>query len=114
MPSIEQLKKVLAADPRDPFVLYGLAQEYAKAGHLREACEYYDRCLSVDPGYCYAYFHKARAQEAGGDAAAALATLRAGVEAARSARDGKALGELAEYLAMLEAGVEGAPGMGGA
>ena len=108
MPSIEQLKKVLAADPKDPFVLYGLAQEHAKAGNLAESISFYDRCLAEDPHYCYAYFHKARAQEAGDDVAGAIATLKAGVEAARAAGDGKALGETSEYLAMLrEAAADG-------
>ena len=32
MPSIEQLKKLLELDPEDTFVLYGIAQEHAKAG----------------------------------------------------------------------------------
>ena len=103
MPSIDQLKKALASDPRDPFVLYGLAQEYAKAGDIAQACDYYDRCLKEDPHYCYAYFHKARAQEAGGDLAGALATLSTGLEVSRKVGDSKAVSELRGYREMLEA-----------
>ena len=64
MPSIPDLQRLLEKDPKDPFLLYGLAQEYAKAGDVAKAVEYYDRCLAADPLYCYAYFHKARVQQA--------------------------------------------------
>jgi tetratricopeptide (TPR) repeat protein len=98
MSRIAQLEKMLAAEPGDAFVLYGLAQEYAKAGEMARAVEVYDRCLAADPGYCYAYYHKARAQEALGRVDDAAATLRAGVEAARRAGDAHAEGEIRAYL----------------
>ena len=82
MPSIEQLQKLLAADPSDPFLLYGMAQEHAKQGRHGEALAWYDRCLAADPKYAYAYFHKARSEEAMGNSDGAAATLRAGQAAA--------------------------------
>lgn len=94
MPSIEQLERLLAADPADTFVLYGLAQEHAKAGRVDTAVEYFDRCLAVDPGYCYAYYHKARVLAAAGRAAAALDVLKAGMETAQKAGDAHALSEM--------------------
>ena len=102
MPSIEQLEKLLAADPKDAFLLYGLAQEHAKAGSHGRAVEYYDRCLAADPKYCYAYFHKARVQEAAGQVEAAVATLKAGRAAAKACGDSHALSEIAGYLDELE------------
>jgi len=102
MPSIEQLEKLLASDPRDPFVLYGLAQEHARKGDQARAVQFYDRCLEADPRYCYAYFHKAKALEAAGRAADAIATLKAGLAAAREARDQHALSEIQGYLDELE------------
>ncbi len=98
MPSIEQLEKLLAADPKDTFVLYGLAQEWAKRGDAGKAVEFYDRCLAEDPHYCYAYFHKARALEDAGRREEAIEALRVGVGAAREAGDEKALGEMGSYL----------------
>jgi tetratricopeptide (TPR) repeat protein len=89
---------MLAAEPDDPFVLYGLAQEYAKAGEHARAVEYFDRCLAADPGYHYAYYHKGRSQEALGRRDDAAVTVRAGFEAARRGGDEKAAGELAAYL----------------
>ncbi len=102
MPSIEQLQKLLAADPADPFVLYGLAQEHAKAGQTDEAVAHYDRCLAADPGYCYAYFHKAKALEDAGRVPEAVATLKAGLAAAKKAGDAHATSEISGYLDMLE------------
>ena len=97
MPSIADLERLLAKDPADAFVLYGLAQEHAKLGRHAEAVEYYDRCLRADAAYCYAYFHKAKALEAAGRAQDAIATLNAGLAVARTARDGHALSEIQGY-----------------
>lgn len=94
MPSIEQLEKLLTTDPNDPFLLYGLAQEHAKAGNTAKAVELYDRCLVADPAYCYAYYHKAKAYLAAQNPGLASQTIQAGIEAARKHRDHKALGEL--------------------
>lgn len=102
MPSIEQLLKVLAAEPNDPFTLYGLAQEYAKAGRTAEAVEHYDKCLAADPTYCYAYYHKARALEDAGRVPEAVAVLREGKAAAKRAGDTHAVSEICGYLDMLE------------
>lgn len=102
MPTIKQLQKLLAADPSDAFVLYGLAQAFAKEGRTADALEHYDRCLASDPGYCYAYYHKARALEDAGRAEEAVTVLREGIEVARRVDDRHALSEMAGYLDMLE------------
>ena len=102
MPSIPTLLSMLEKDPRDPFLLYGLAQEYAKAGDVGRAVEFYDKCLAADPHYCYAYYHKARAQQQAGNGAAAIATVKAGTAAAKKAGDAHALSELGALLDELE------------
>jgi len=102
MPSLEQLEKLLAADPEDAFVLYGLAQEHAKRGDLVRAVEFYDRCLAVDPAYCYAYFHKARAQQTQGKGAEAVSTVKAGLARAQVLGDSHAAAELSGLLDELE------------
>ena len=98
MPSLEQLEKLLAVDPEDAFVLYGLAQEHARLGNLTRAVEFYDQCLKADPAYCYAYFHKARAQQAQGQVDAAAATLRAGFSRAQVLGDTHAAAEISALL----------------
>ena len=84
MSRIAQLEKLLEVDPADADVLYMLAQEHAKRGAHGAAVEWYDRCIAAEPTYAYAYFHKARAQEASGDLSSARATLRAGMPSPRS------------------------------
>lgn len=102
MPSIEQLERLLAADPNDAFVLYGLAQEHAKAGRTDIAVGFYDRCLQADPTYCYAYYHKARALANAGRSADALKTANQGKAAAKQTGDGHALSELSALAMELE------------
>jgi len=102
MPSIADLEKLLAMDPADPFVLYGLAQEHAKAGDTARAVAFYDRCIAADPAYCYAYFHKAKALELAGDIAGARQSLDKGMQEARRCGDGHAAGEMQGYLEELE------------
>lgn len=101
MPSLAQLERLLAADPADPFVLYGIAQEHAKAGDGARAVEFYDRCLAADANYCYAYFHKAKALEGMGRCPEAVATLEAGAKAAKASGDGHAFEEISAYLEAL-------------
>jgi tetratricopeptide (TPR) repeat protein len=94
MPSIQQLERLLATDPRDPFVLYGLAQEHAKAGSVGEAASYYDRCLAADPSYCYAYYHKAKLLASVGRVEEARGVIEAGIAASKAAGDTHAREEL--------------------
>lgn len=91
---LTQLEKLHQQAPDDTFVLYALAQELTKQGDLARAIEFYDRCIAIDPTYCYAYFHKARVQQSTGDVVGALKTVEAGILAAQKAGDGKALNEL--------------------
>jgi tetratricopeptide (TPR) repeat protein len=100
MSRLDKLLKMLKAEPDggDAFTLYGVAQEYAKAGQNTLAVEFYDRCLAADPTYTYAYYHKARVQADVGRAEEAIETVKLGIAAARKATDGKALGELTALL----------------
>lgn len=94
MSRLDKLQKMLQAEPNDPFVLYGIAQEHAAAERYADALPFYDRCVAADPAYLYAYYHKASAQQEMGDIPAARATLDVGIAAARKAGDAKALGEM--------------------
>ncbi len=102
MPSLSQLQALLAKSPDDPFLLYGVAIEHAKLGAVNDACAWFDKCLAADPAYCYAYFHKAKAQLDAGRLEAGLLTLRAGLAAARKASDFKAQSELQALLDEVE------------
>jgi tetratricopeptide (TPR) repeat protein len=101
MDRMQRLTRLLEADPRDPFVLYAIAQEHARAGRTADAVAFFDRCIEADPANAYAHFHKARALEADGQHAAALQAARAGLAAAHAAADHKALAELQALVASL-------------
>lgn len=103
-PRLTQLLKILATEPNggDPFTLYGIAQEYAKAGDVANAVTFYDRCLAADPAYCYAYYHKAKTLADHDRTPEAIAVLNTGIAAAKRVHDAKALGEMQGLLDTLE------------
>ncbi|MEN0019364.1 MAG: tetratricopeptide repeat protein [Planctomycetota bacterium] len=101
MPTVEQLERLLQADPNDAFVLYGLAQAHAKENRHEQAIEFYDRAIEADRTNGYHFFHKAKSQLALEQTEDAKATLEAGIIEARAVNDGKALGELSEFLASI-------------
>lgn len=102
MPSLEQLERLLAADLHDPFTLYALAQAHGKAERHTKALEFYDRCLAADPGYVYAYYHKARVLLGQDDQAGALAAAKAGLAKARKNAEAHAIGELLALISEIE------------
>lgn len=89
---------MLAAEPDDPFCLYSLALEYAKAGDAATAIAHFDRTIEVDPDYCYAYYHKARVLEENDDLDGAVETLRIGLERAKAIGDQQAISETEAFL----------------
>lgn len=102
MPTVAQLEKLLALDPEDTFVLYGLAQEHAKQGDAEASIAFYDRVLAIDPDYLYAYFHKARVLEDEERFPEAIEALETGVERAKNKGDNKALSELQGFYESLK------------
>ncbi len=102
MPSLEQLHKLLAADPADAFVLYAIAQEHGNRGEHDKALQFYDRAIGANPGDAYAYFHKAKVLGTVGRTVEQVAALEAGLAAAKRSGDAKAFGELRAALDDLE------------
>ena len=75
------LQGMLAADPSNQFVRYGLAQEFVKGGKLEEALAEFRSILSEDPDYQAAYYHAGKALERLGRADEARSTYQTGIEA---------------------------------
>ncbi len=98
---LEQLSKLYAAEPEDPFLTYGIALEHAKAERLDEAITWLDKTLGLDDNYCYAYFQKGKMLSEKGEEGAARAVLEQGIEAAKTCGEEKAESELRELLANL-------------
>jgi Tfp pilus assembly protein PilF len=97
-----RLQAMLEKQPDDAFLLYSLGMEYKNAGDPAAALEWFDRTLSADPNYCYAYFQKGQTHESAGDAEAAKRAYREGIEAAKRSGDEHARSELQGALEMIE------------
>ena len=95
------LKGLVAQNPRDAFMRYGLAMEYVKAGELDQAVAEFRAVQSIDPGYSYAYFHGGQTLEKQGLFDEARQSYEKGVEASRNKGDQKALSELQAALDLL-------------
>lgn len=90
---ILQLKKYLADDPEDPFLLYALATEYVKK-EPRTALSYFEKLLREHPAYVPTYYHAAALYAELGMQQEAEATYKTGIDKATAAGDGHALREL--------------------
>jgi tetratricopeptide (TPR) repeat protein len=101
MQRLEKLNELHAKNPDDPDIHYMIAQEHAQQGDHAASLGWYDTCLENDPDYHYAYFHKAKSQEATGDTDGARRTLDAGLARAREANNQKAVNEIEGFLAQL-------------
>ena len=93
---------MLARDPNDAFLLYGIALEHKKLGDPAAAIEFLDRVIAIDPGYCYAYHQKGLVNESTGDVDAAKAAYRDGIAAAEKKGDAHAREEISAALSMIE------------
>jgi tetratricopeptide (TPR) repeat protein len=99
---LDKLRKLLERDPKDTFLLYGIALEHKKLGDSATAIEFLDKVIAIDPGYCYAYHQKGLTFESTGDAEAARAAYRAGIDAAKTKGDAHAQGEIEAALSMID------------
>jgi Tfp pilus assembly protein PilF len=98
---LAQLLKMLEREPRDTFLLYGIALEHKKVGDAPRAIEFLDKVIAIDPGYCYAYHQKGLVHESAGDTESAKGAYRDGVAAAQKKGDEHARQEIATALEML-------------
>lgn len=98
---IDQLKKLLIAEPNDAFLNFGLAMELAKCREFDASLACFARVLEVDPNYVAAHFHKAKTLVTMGDVDAAKRELAAGIEHAGKIGELHAKGEMEEMLATL-------------
>jgi|SRR6185437_15062574 len=99
---LAKLQTMLERDPKDTFLLYGIALEHKKLGNSAAAIEFLDRVIAADPGYCYAYHQKGLTCESTGDLDAARQAYQAGIAAATKKGDAHAREEIAAALAMIE------------
>jgi Flp pilus assembly protein TadD len=98
---MEQLEALLADDPGDPFLRYGLAMEYVSAGDDATASDHLTR-LASDSAYVPAFLQAGQVLARLNRFAEACDVLRRGIAAARQQGDSHAEGEMAGLLSNLE------------
>jgi tetratricopeptide (TPR) repeat protein len=100
-PRLQQLIKMLEREPKDAFLLYGVAMEHKKAGRSAEAIDYLRRTIDADDLYCYAFYQLGQVYEQDGQVADAKKAYEQGIAAAIRKGDAHAKSELETALSML-------------
>ena len=103
-PRMAQLEAMLADDPTDAFLRYGLAMEHAGQGDDAAAVAVLRDLIALnpDPPYVPAYLQAGQALMRLDREADAAAMLRAGIAAAKTTGNDHARGEMEGFLATLE------------
>lgn len=97
----EKLEAMLAAEPHDSFLRYGLAVELDKDGEHDRSLELFTGLTRDTPPYVAAFFMQAQQLTRLNRIAEARTVLREGIETARRQGNGHAAGEMSEFLAGL-------------
>lgn len=102
MDKIAGLKEILALDPKNSFVRYGIAMELAGRGQTDAALAEFDTLLGNDPDYTAGYFMSAQTLASSGRTPEAVARLKAGISCAARAGNRHALSEMQAMLDELD------------
>jgi tetratricopeptide (TPR) repeat protein len=98
---LEILKDMVAQNPTDSFLRYGLAMEYRNANNLEAAAAEFQALIVVNPDYSAAYFHGGQTLERLGHLDEARAMYRDGIAAAARKGDLHARAEMQAALDIL-------------
>jgi predicted Zn-dependent protease len=94
----QQIEEMLADEPNDPFLNYGLAMEHVSSGDHEEAVRRFEHLIRIAPDYVPAYLQTAQAMVRVNRPADARTILAQGLEAARKKGDQHAYEEMAVLL----------------
>ena len=97
----EKLVAMLADDPGDLFLRYGLALELHKEASHEESLQLFAELMTHDPPYVPAFFMAAQQLAQLGRISQSQATAREGIGAAEAQQDLHAAGEMREFLTSL-------------
>ena len=98
----EMLEEMLTADPKDTFLRYGLALEFAREGQPHEAVTRLRALIADEPNYVPAYFQAAQILLKEGENQPAAELLRSGIAAAQAQGNGHAAEEMSALLQQIE------------
>lgn len=98
---LEMLQEMVAREPQNTFVRYGLAQEYVTGGRLEEAAAEFARLREISPDYVAAYLHGGSALESLGRIDEARQVYQRGIEVCRRTGDEHARSKMQDVLDQL-------------
>ena len=98
---LESLKNLVAQNPEDSFLRYGLAMEYRNGGDLDSAMREFQTLMEANPDYAATYFHAGQTLEQLGRADDARAVYERGIEVTTRKGDQHTCSELRGALEML-------------
>jgi len=98
---IASFRKLLASDPNDPMLHFGLGTALLRTNDPTEAATAFEATLRLDPNYTAAYRELGRALEALGRSEDALEAWRRGIEVAQRTGDLQAGKEMTVFSARL-------------
>ncbi len=98
----QQIEALLAEDPTDPFLRYGLAMEYVSGGDDEEAVRQLRALVEATPDYVPGYQQAGQALVRLGRGPEARQVFEQGIAAARAGGDLHAAEEMLGFLAGLE------------
>lgn len=102
MSIIDNFEKLLAGGQDNALLRYSLGNEYLKAGDAPAAVRHLQRALEHDRDYSAAWKLLGKALTEAGDAAAAMAAYRTGIEVAERKGDKQAAKEMQVFLKRLQ------------
>lgn len=99
----QKIEAMLADEPGDTFLRYGLAMELEKEGDHEASLAQLRGLMADSPPYVPAYFRAGQQLASIGRTNEARTALRDGIEQARAQGDAHAAGEMSEFLTSLGA-----------
>ena len=103
MSRLEQIRALIADDPRDAMLRFALGNEYFQRGAYAAAIESLHAALGIDPEYAFVYIQLAEAYERSGQMDLARQTVEAGRDPARRNGDPNLTRQLDDIAARLPA-----------
>jgi Tfp pilus assembly protein PilF len=103
MTRLEQIRTLIADDPRDAMLRFTLGNEYFQLGQYPEAIESLKAAIAIDPEYAFVYIQLAEAYEKSGQMELARHTIEAGRGPAQRNGDPNLMRQLDEIAARLPA-----------
>lgn len=97
----QQLQEMLAEEPNDPFLRYGLAMEFVSEGNDEEAVRCFQELLRIAPDYVPAYLQAGQALVRLEQVEQARALFSEGIATARKQGEQHAAEEMQGFLANL-------------